>query len=89
MIEGSNVFRKMRKNKMILFSSVLIGITFTCGAFANFFAPFSPYDQDLGNKLKPPFWKNVENRIHLLGTDHLGRDILSRILYGIRVSLLI
>jgi peptide/nickel transport system permease protein len=89
MIEGSNVLRKMRKNKMILFSSLIILLTVICGACANFLAPFSPYDQDLANKLKPPLWRNQDHRIHFLGTDHLGRDLLSRILYGIRVSLLI
>ncbi len=89
MIEGSNVLRKMRKNKMILFSSLIILLTVISGACANFLAPFSPYDQDLANKLKPPLWRNQDHRIHLLGTDHLGRDLLSRILYGIRVSLII
>jgi len=85
----SNILRKMKGNKMILFSSVLLLVFIFIGMFANFIAPFSPYDQALGNKLKPPLWGNAQDRVHLLGTDHLGRDVFSRILYGIRLSLII
>jgi len=79
----------MRGNKMILFSSVILMLTVLVGAFANFIVPFSPYSQQLDNRLKPPLWRDKEDKIHLLGTDHLGRDVLSRVIYGIRVSLLI
>ncbi len=89
MIKANNIFRKMRGNKMILFSSIILVITVLVGAFANFIVPFSPYHQELENKLQPPLWKDAENRLHLLGTDHLGRDVFSRIIYGVRVSLLI
>ena len=89
MIKSNTVLKKMRGNKMILFSSAVLLITVFCGTFANFIAPFNPFEQDLDNKLKPPFWKDTHNRTHLLGTDHLGRDVLSRVLYGVRVSLLI
>jgi peptide/nickel transport system permease protein len=90
MTRASNLLRKMRGNKMILISSVILAVTFLCGAFAGFLAPFSPYDQALENKLKPPFFADHNrHRVHVLGTDQLGRDVLSRMLYGIRVSLLI
>jgi len=89
MIKGSNILRKMRGNKMILFSSIILLITIFIGTFAGFIVPFSPYDQDLDNRLKPPLWRDADNRLHLLGTDHLGRDVLSRVIYGIRISLLI
>jgi peptide/nickel transport system permease protein len=79
----------MRGNKMILFSSIILMITVLVGAFANFIVPFSPYGQQLDSRLKPPLWRDKEDRIHPLGTDQLGRDVLSRIIYGIRVSLLI
>lgn len=83
------VLRKMRRNKMIVFSSVILLITIFCGAFAGTIAPMSPYDQELNHKLKPPLWRDPGGRVHWLGTDQLGRDVLSRILYGVRVSLLI
>lgn len=89
MIKASNILRKMRGNKMILFSSIILLITILVGTFANFIVPFSPYDQVLDSRLKPPLWRDQKDRIHLLGTDHLGRDVLSRVIYGVRVSLLI
>jgi peptide/nickel transport system permease protein len=89
MIEKSNVLRKMRGNKMVLSSSIVLLMTIFCGTFAGLIVSFNPYYQDLENKLKPPLWRDANNRIHLLGTDQLGRDVLSRIIYGVRVSLLI
>jgi len=89
MLKTSNILRKMRGNKMILFSSTILTLTILVGAFANFIVPFSPYSQQLDNRLKPPLWRDKEDKIHLLGTDQLGRDVLSRVIYGIRVSLLI
>jgi ABC-type dipeptide/oligopeptide/nickel transport system permease subunit len=50
-------------------------------------APFDPTAQHLGDRLKPPRWAARGDPRFLLGTDHLGRDILSRLLYGTRVSL--
>ena len=47
----SNLLRKMKGNKMILFSSVILFLTFFCGVFANWIVPFSPYEQHLENKL--------------------------------------
>ena len=89
MIKGNAVLRKMRGNKMILFSSMVLLVTLFCGTFAGIIAPFDPYEQDLDDKLKPPLWKDANNRLHLLGTDHLGRDVMSRVIFGVRVSLLI
>ena len=89
MIKGNAVLRKIRGNKMILFSSMVLLITLFCGTFAGIIAPFDPYEQVLDDKLKPPLWKDANNRLHLLGTDHLGRDVLSRVIFGVRVSLLI
>ena len=52
-------------------------------------APHDPGAQDLRARLKPPAWMAQGSTAHLLGTDHLGRDILSRVIYGARVSLLV
>jgi peptide/nickel transport system permease protein len=89
MSKANNVFAKMRGNKMMLFSSGVLILTFFFGALAGIIAPFSPYAQDLEGKLKPPFSKTNDHRTHILGTDHLGRDVLSRVIHGIRVSLVI
>ncbi|MBL8672216.1 MAG: ABC transporter permease [Alphaproteobacteria bacterium] len=50
-------------------------------------APHDPYAQDLANRIVPPAWMDGAKTAHPLGTDHLGRDYLSRLLYGARVSL--
>ncbi len=52
-------------------------------------APHDPYAQDLVNRLKPPIWYEAGTWAHPLGTDNLGRDYLSRVIYGARISLLI
>src|SRR5229473_2591121 len=52
-------------------------------------APHDPYAQDLGRRLIPPVWYQKGTWVHVLGTDNLGRDYLSRVLYGARISLLI
>lgn len=57
--------------------------------FAPLLAPCSPIDQTLRDKLLPPFWLEGGSMKYLLGTDAFGRDILSRLLYGARVSLIV
>ncbi|MBW2412462.1 MAG: ABC transporter permease [Deltaproteobacteria bacterium] len=52
-------------------------------------APHDPGVQDLRARLKPPAWFAKGSWNHVLGTDHLGRDVLSRVIYGSRVSLLV
>ncbi len=52
-------------------------------------APHDPYAQDLGQRLVPPIWDAKGSLDHPLGTDQLGRDYLSRLLFGARISLLI
>ena len=52
-------------------------------------APHDPYAQDLSRRMIPPIWYEKGNWSHLLGTDNLGRDYLSRVLYGAQISLLI
>ncbi|MCM0613803.1 ABC transporter permease [Marinobacter sediminum] len=57
--------------------------------FAPWLAPHDPYMQNLSLRLLPPIWGEGGQWTHLLGTDHLGRDYLSRIIYGARVSMVI
>lgn len=57
--------------------------------FANVLAPYSPYDQSLPDRLKPPCWVEGGSNRHILGTDLLGRDILSRLIHGSRISLIV
>jgi len=67
---------------------IVLTLIFTA-IFANMLAPYSPYEQSLPDRLKPPFWVEGGSSRNLLGTDLLGRDIFSRLLYGSRISLLV
>jgi len=66
--------------------TVLVGMT-AAALLAPQIAPWDPTRQMLLKRLRPPMWEARGLRQHPLGTDHLGRDILSRILYGGRISL--
>jgi peptide/nickel transport system permease protein len=68
---------------------ILLTVIVVVAVFAPLLAPYDPYAQDLGQRLIPPTWQEGGNVAHLLGTDNLGRDHLSRIIYGARISLLI
>jgi peptide/nickel transport system permease protein len=56
---------------------------------APWLAPADPVRQSLHGRLSPPTFEGPDGRAHLLGTDHLGRDVLSRVIYGSRVSLIV
>jgi peptide/nickel transport system permease protein len=66
---------------------VIITVMLVVAVFAPLIAPHSPTEQSLPDKLKPPAWQEGGSAKHLLGTDLLGRDLFSRLVYGARVSL--
>lgn len=75
--------KKLLKNPVTLFGVIISLAMILTGIFAPFLSPY-PYEEiHLGDKLKPP------GRAYWLGTDQFGRDILSRIIHGTRVSLLV
>ncbi len=57
--------------------------------FADLIAPYDPQIGILGVRFKPPFWQTGGSTEYLLGTDHLGRDVLSRLIFGARVSMVV
>ena len=81
-------------NRILGHQGVLIGVTIVAAVIlialtAPLIAPHDPYHQDLMNRLVPPVWDARGSWEHIFGTDHLGRDYLSRLIYGARISLLI
>ena len=64
-------------------------VIFAVALLAPWLAPHVPFAQDLGRRLIPPDWHDGGSWTHVLGTDQLGRDYLSRLIYGSRISLLI
>ena len=75
---------QLLKNKIAVLGGLLVLVEIVVAILAPYLAPFDPLDQDLKSVLLPPLTEG-----HLMGTDDLGRDILSRIIYGARISLLV
>ena len=69
-------------------ASILVALVLAA-VFAAFLAPQSPTEGDITTKLIPPLWMERGTAEHPLGTDRFGRDVLSRIIYGSRISLLV
>lgn len=102
-LPGSNVldevlepspFVKMRrrifKNYSFLIGAIVLLTVLGVALCAPLIAPHDPYDQELSSRLMTPFWHDKKHdETHLLGTDKVGRDYLSRLIYGSQVSLLI
>jgi peptide/nickel transport system permease protein len=67
---------------------ILVAITFMA-IFANVLAPYDPELGNLALRYRPPAWLSGGSMEHLLGTDHVGRDVLSRLIFGARVSIVV
>src|ERR1700692_2047789 len=78
-----SVFSRLRHDPATLVFAAIVLLIVLAALFAPLVAPFDPYKESIVGRLKPFGW-----RAHLLGTDELGRDMLSRLLYGGRISLL-
>jgi len=76
-------WRRFRKNKLALAGSLIIVVLFVVAAFAAVLAPHDPFAIDTKKVLQPP------SATHLMGTDELGRDVLSRVIWGAKISLLV
>lgn len=76
-------WKRFRRNKLAMLGALIIFSLALVAVIAPLIAPFSPNHQDILHRLEPPSTK------HPLGTDDLGRDLLSRVIYGTRISLLV
>ncbi len=81
--EFRRLVRVMFSRAIVVFGVIVITITILSAIFAPLVAPYDPYEQDLDYVLQQP------NGKHLLGSDSLGRDTLSRIIYGSRITLVV
>src|SRR5690606_4611315 len=80
---------RMAANPSVVVGLIVVGAVIATALLAPVLAPHDPYAQDLTRRLVPPIWHEKGVWTNPLGTDNLGRDYLSRILYGARISLLI
>src|ERR1051325_8388990 len=69
--------------------ALIRGVAAFCAILAPLLVPHDPFAQDLGKRMLVPFWMEGSDPNHLLGTDQLGRDYLSRLIWGCRISMLI
>ena len=77
----SDFWRRLKRNKAALFGGAIVAVFVLVAVLAPYISPFDPIRGELDRRLEPP------NREHPLGTDELGRDLLSRVIHGARVSL--
>ena len=77
------------RNKTAIAGLIIIVIFILVAIFAPYISPHDPVETSLYDQLKPPVWYEGGTSKNLLGTDDLGRDILSRLIYGARISLMV
>jgi peptide/nickel transport system permease protein len=82
-------FSFIRARDFPLIPLLILGIIAFVAVFADVLAPYDPEIGSLSARFHPPFWQAKGNIDHLLGTDHLGRDVLSRLIFGARVSMVV
>lgn len=81
--------RRVLGHHGLVLGGAIVGLVALAALFAPWLSPHDPYAQDVTQRLIPPVWHDKGSWEHVLGTDKLGRDYLSRLLHGARVSLVI
>ena len=88
----SDIGYSFRSSPMAMVAAAIAFVCAFCAAFAGFVAPHNPFDLTtlvLSDARLPPFWQAEGSAKYLLGTDDQGRDILSALMYGARISLVV
>jgi ABC-type dipeptide/oligopeptide/nickel transport system permease subunit len=80
---------RFSRDRFALLASAVLALFVVLAIFAPLIAPHDPYDSDLLRRLQPPVWIDGGDWSYPLGCDALGRDILSRIIYGARISIFV
>jgi ABC-type dipeptide/oligopeptide/nickel transport system permease subunit len=88
-METSSLLHRALRSRRLVIGMVVLGLVIAMALLAPIIAPYSPLKQSPEFNLKPPFWREPSGAFHALGTDALGRDMLSRIIFGSRISLII
>ena len=82
-------FAALRVGWAPIIPMAIIALLAFVAVFAELLAPYDPEVGSLGERFRPPVWQNGGSEKHLLGTDHVGRDVLSRLVYGARISMVV
>lgn len=86
---GARAMRRIFGHGGFLLAGTIFALIVLMAVFAPVLAPHDPYVQDIGNRLIPPVWHDEGTWTNPFGTDAMGRDYLSRVIYGARISLII
>ncbi len=86
---GSRAWRRFALNPAALFGTLILVVVVSAALAAPWVAPHDPAKQSLIRRFTPPMWQAGGNASYPLGTDQVGRDVLSRIIHGARISLLV
>ena len=81
--------KRLARRRTALFGLAVVAVVILSAVGAPLVTVFDPIEQDINQRLREPGWRNAAGQAHVLGTDHLGRDILARIIYGSRVALVV
>lgn len=87
--EWVTLLRRLVRRRTALFGALVVVAVLLAAVLAPLVSPFDPLEQDIGQRLREPGWQDARGRVHPLGTDHLGRDILARIIFGSRIALVV
>ena len=87
--EWVRLVARLVRRRTAVFGLLVVVTVVLAALLAPVISPFDPLAQDISQRLKEPGWQDAQGRVHPLGTDHLGRDILARIIYGSRIALLV
>src|SRR2546430_3533709 len=82
-------FAALRTGGFPVIPTAIIVTVALVAILADAIAPHNPEVGTLGDRFRPPAWQAGGSAEHLLGTDHLGRDVLSRLIFGARVSMIV
>ena len=74
--------RRLWRHKLALGAFASLAVIITAALCAHVIAPFDPAEGNIADRLRPPSWHPGDGQRHLLGTDQIGRDVLSRLIYG-------
>lgn len=85
----SRLIRNLKRDRVAIFGLVILLVSILCSLFPSQLAPQDPIKQNLRARFTPPGWIEGGTWDNPLGTDQLGRDLLSRLIYGARISLII
>jgi peptide/nickel transport system permease protein len=83
------LIKRIKGHRGLIIGFSIIVALMLVGIFAPLIAPYDPFEQVLSKRLRPPIWSEGGSLTHVFGTDHLGRDYLSRLIFGTRISLMI